>query len=272
MSETLDLMVAAAQEASRLILEVYAGDFAVEYKSPRDPVTKADRLANEAICRRLAQAFPGVPIVAEESEPETFAAYRTSERVFFVDPLDGTREFIAKNGEFVVMIGFVQGDRATHGVVLAPSQDQLWTGELGQGSFRINRNGNKTPVVPNQRQELVGSRVVVSRSHLSPALEVALKSARVGELISLGSAGLKSVSVVEGTADAYASLGGAGKRWDVCGPDAVVHAAGGVFTDAFGERFDYRNADLTNLCGIAAANPAVHGQLVQRLRAASDED
>jgi 3'(2'), 5'-bisphosphate nucleotidase len=252
-------------------MDVYAGDFAVEYKSPRDPVTKADKLANEAICRYLAAAFPGVPIVAEESAPETFATYAGSERIFFVDPLDGTREFIAKNGEFVVMIGLVEGERATHGVVLAPSRDTAWAGKLGEGCHRIDRNGVRETMTPRSLSSLTGSKVVVSRSHRSPTLEQALR-AQVAELISLGSVGLKAARVLEGTADAYAALGAAGSRWDACGPDALVHAAGGLFTDARGKRFDYRAADLTNSQGIAAANPALHAQLVAVLSAISDED
>ena len=102
---TLEVMLRVAVEASAVIAEVYETPFSVDFKAPEDPVTAADRRANTLICERLSKAFPGVPLVAEESEPETFAGYRTAERVFFVDPLDGTAEFVNRNGEFVVMIG-----------------------------------------------------------------------------------------------------------------------------------------------------------------------
>jgi len=107
--EELATLVGIAAEAAEVVSEVYKRPFNVEYKGPRDPVTEADKLANELICNRLALAFPGVPIVAEESPPERFANFRDSERVFFVDPVDGTREFVLKNGEFVVMIGVLEG-------------------------------------------------------------------------------------------------------------------------------------------------------------------
>lgn len=257
-------MLTAAVQASRLILEVYASDFNVEYKAPSDPVTRADQLANEAICNHLQQAFPGVPIVAEESDPDSYADFRTSERILFVDPLDGTREFVAKNGEFVVMIGLVEGDQAKHGVVLAPTRDMAWLGSVGVGAYAVDGNGVRHSVSPRHTAALAGARVVTSRSQRAATLDGLLEAAKV-EISPLGSAGLKAAYVAAGEADAYAALGPAGRRWDVCAPDALVHAAGGVFTNAHGARFDYRAADLTNLQGIAAAAPGLHGELVRLL-------
>jgi len=271
-SAVLEEMLSAAVEASRLIMEVYAGDFAVDYKSPSDPVTQADRLANEAICRHLARAFPGIPVVAEESDPSSFESYQSSDRILFVDPLDGTREFIAKNGEFVVMIGLVDGDRATHGVVLAPNRDTAWVGEVGAGASRIDRGGVRHAISPTRARSMVGARVVTSRAHRTPVLERLLHAAQVKAIVPLGSAGLKSMSVAQGDADAYAALGSAGKRWDVCAPEALVHAAGGCFSDARGKPFDYRDTDLTNLQGIAVANTALHGELVRLLSTPEHED
>ncbi|HEY0463182.1 MAG TPA: inositol monophosphatase family protein, partial [Polyangiaceae bacterium] len=140
---TLD---AIAREAAVLILQVYATKFSVDFKAPRDPVTEADRQANELICERLSHLFPNVPIVAEESEPETFAGYRKADRIFFVDPLDGTREFVARNGEFVVMIGYVEGDRATASVIHAPVSGTSWLGELGHGAHQIEADGSRKAI------------------------------------------------------------------------------------------------------------------------------
>src|SRR5690606_10408540 len=109
MDATLEQMIAIAAEAAELVASIYDKPFSVDYKGPADPVTEADRRANALICARLAAAFPGVPIVAEESPEEQWQHFRASERVFFVDPVDGTREFVARNGEFVVMIGLVEG-------------------------------------------------------------------------------------------------------------------------------------------------------------------
>src|SRR5580693_2902193 len=100
---------------------VYAAEFDVEFKSKNDPVTRADREANALLCDRLGRAFPGVPVVAEESDPSAYANFEKSEEVWFVDPLDGTREFVAHNGEFAVMIGLAEHGRATVGVIVAPA-------------------------------------------------------------------------------------------------------------------------------------------------------
>ena len=111
MNPELTLLLRIAAEAARVVMEVYAQPFSVDYKGPQDPVTAADRRANALICERLEQEFPGVPIVAEESDPSTFDDFRKSDRVFFVDPVDGTREFVDRNGEFAVMIGLLEGSR-----------------------------------------------------------------------------------------------------------------------------------------------------------------
>ena len=105
-------MLRIASEAARVIMEVYGRPFDVDYKGPQDPVTEADRRANALICERLEQEFPGVPIVAEESDESAFANFRDADRVFFVDPVDGTREFVDRNGEFAVMIGLLEGNVA----------------------------------------------------------------------------------------------------------------------------------------------------------------
>ena len=109
----------AAKEAAALVMGVYVAPFDVEFKVADDPVTRADRESNALLCARLTAAFPGVPIVAEESDPATYAGFAAAEAAWFVDPLDGTREFVAKNGEFAVMLGLAQAGRATVGVVIA---------------------------------------------------------------------------------------------------------------------------------------------------------
>ena len=263
--ETLD---SVAREAAVLIRQVYRTPFNVDFKAPSDPVTEADRQANELICTRLAALFPNVPIVAEESEPETFAGYRTAERIFFVDPLDGTREFVARNGEFVVMIGFVDGERATAGVIHAPETGISWLGEVGKGAYQVTADGTRTPISVSSVSLLSEARVVGSRSHRNPALEQTLATLGARELVALGSAGLKGAAVARGAADAYIAPHYAGKRWDACASDALVRAAGGKLTNAHGEQFDYRAAALDNDLGILASNGQFHETIVEKLLAA----
>jgi 3'(2'), 5'-bisphosphate nucleotidase len=265
LAATLD---SVAREAAALILQVYATNFSVDFKAPRDPVTEADRQANELICRKLSALYPDVPIVAEESEPESFADYRKAERIFFVDPLDGTREFVARNGEFVVMIGLVEGDRASVGLIHAPELGVSWIGEVGKGAYKVDAQGVRSPISVSDVPMLSNARVVGSRSHRNPALERTLETLGAHELIALGSAGLKAAAIARGIADAYVAPHYAGKRWDACASDALVTAAGGKLTNANGELFDYRAAELDNDRGIVASNGFLHDAIIERLTAA----
>jgi 3'(2'), 5'-bisphosphate nucleotidase len=266
MTTLIDTLIDIATDAARVIREVYDTPFSVEWKGPRDPVTAADRQANDLICGRLADAFPRVPVVAEESNPETFDGYRTAERVFFVDPLDGTAEFIARNGEFVVMIGVLEGARAVAGVVCAPGKRTLWAGAIGMGAFAVTDGGQRETIRVSACQDLAASRAVSSRSHRSPALEQALAALGPGSVVAMGSAGLKGVEIATGAADVYMGPGNVGKRWDACAVDAIVTAAGGKFSDGRGEPFDYRTLDLTNERGLIATNGLLHDAVVARLR------
>jgi len=265
MSDVLALMLDVAREAANIINAVYATDFSVDYKGPRDPVTEADRRANELICTRLGAAFPDVPIVAEESDPSTFAHFREHQRAFFVDPLDGTREFVKKNGEFVVMIGLLEGDEPSTGVIHAPATGATWAASAETGAFRLDADGARRPLRVSATAALGDARVVSTRSHKSAALEQALDALGVSTLTALGSAGQKYVAIAEGSADAYVAPARAGSRWDLCAGQAIIEAAGGRMTDAFGVPIDYRSESLVNESGILASNSALHPLLLERL-------
>jgi len=264
-TELLATLDGIAREAATLIRTVYRTSFEVDFKAPADPVTEADRQANALICERLEALFPGVPIVAEESEPEAFAGYRTAPRVFFVDPLDGTREFVARNGEFVVMIGLVEGERATTGVIHAPEQGISWVGQLGHGAWQIAADGAVSSLHVSSTAALSEACIVGSRSHRNPELERVLETLAAREVIALGSAGLKGAYVARGQADAYVAPQYAGKRWDACATDALVTAAGGKLTTAHGDLFDYRTEDLGNTHGILATNGVLHDAIARQL-------
>lgn len=264
MNAELTVMLRIAAEAARVVMDVYARPFDVDYKAPQDPVTEADRRANALICEELAKAFPGVPIVAEESDPATFELFRDSERVFFVDPVDGTREFVERNGEFAVMIGLVEGARAIASVIDAPARGEIFAGWVGDGAFVI-RDGKQTPIsvsdVPDMRQ----GRLVGSRSHRGPQLERAIATLNPREVLVMGSAGLKGTLVASGVVEAYVAPGYAGKRWDACAADALVTAAGGILTDTHGDAIDYRAPSLSNDRGLLCSNRHVHQALVDGL-------
>lgn len=269
-ADDLETMLAIAREASAVVERVYATDFSVDYKGPRDPVTKADREANALICERLARGFPGVPIVAEESDEQSFLGWRGAERSFFVDPVDGTAEFVSRNGEFAVMIGLAEEGRSVAGVVLAPVLGVAWIGALGVGAFEVNARGERTPIRVSDRGTLGEARVVVSRSHRGKQLDAALEAIGPAEIVPLGSAGLKAVRVAMGGADLYVQPGRAGKRWDACGPEAIVVAAGGKLTDARGAPIDYAGGELENASGMLVTNGRLHDAVVRAIRSAVD--
>ncbi len=262
----LDCLLGIAREAGAIVQQYYRTDYEVALKGPSDPVTDADHAANALICERLHARFPGVPVVAEESHPESFHGHCSATRVFFVDPLDGTKEFIAKNGEFVVMIGVVDDAHATHGVIFAPVLNTAWCGQVGHGAARIDADGHRHRLLPSARSELKGAHLVSSRSrHDSPAVRSALEHLGISDVRALGSAGLKGVSVADGSADIYLSPGAAGMRWDAAAIDALVRAAGGEFTDSYGEAIDYRSSELRNSRGLLATNGHLHDAVLEAL-------
>lgn len=265
----LERLARIARDAGEGIMKLYQRDLHVDYKSPGDPVTEADRAANALICSRLATEFPDAAIVAEESASEHYANYRDHERVFFVDPLDGTREYVAQNGQFVVMIGLLEGATATLGVVYAPATGTLWCGTRGLGAFRRAADGSEQAIRVTTVSAPEQARLTVSRSRRSELMRQALLRIGAHQVVPMGSAGLKGALVAEGNVDGYLAVGTAGKHWDACATDALVSAAGGHVSDLRGRPIDYRSDELELSSGLLAANPGLHAALRQRLDAAS---
>jgi 3'(2'), 5'-bisphosphate nucleotidase len=261
----LEAMVRIAGEAAGVVLDVYGAAFDVDYKGADDPVTAADRRANALICERLTAAYPDIPVVAEESPPESFAAFRDAERVFFVDPLDGTREFIDRIPEFAVMIGLVVEAQAAAGVIHAPARGVAWAGAPGLGAWQVGSDGARAAIRVTGTGDLAASRVVASRSHRSQRLERVLAALGARELIAMGGAGFKGAMVASGNAEVYIDAGRGSKRWDACATDAVVTAAGGRLTDTAGRPIDYRAPGLANEQGMVATNGRVHDEVLARI-------
>lgn len=264
-TRTLDEMVRIAAKAATLVRAAYENDFHVEYKSPGDPVTEVDRAANELLVAELGRAFPGVAIVAEESDESTFDARLGGGTTFFVDPIDGTRDFIKKNGEFAVMIGLADAGRAVLGVVDCPAWQKSFAGGDGVASF-VEAGGTRTALVPRSTKTLAGATALVSRSRGEGTREF-LESLGVRDIILRGGAGVKGVGVAQGEADLYLQTGRAGKLWDSCAPEAIAAGCGVRYTDPTGAAFDYRRAMLDLDKGVLCAVPAIHDLLVSALAA-----
>jgi 3'(2'), 5'-bisphosphate nucleotidase len=263
-----DVALASAQEAARVVMQVYAAPFDVAYKQKDDPVTRADRESNALLCERLARSFPGVPIVAEESDPSEYAGFAGARAAWFVDPLDGTREFVARNGEFAVMIGLAEEGRATLGVIVAPAWGRSFVGIVGEGAWEVAKDGSRAPIRVAPRESLAGASLVVSRWRTQERIPALVAALGAREALQHGSSGLKGVLVATGVHDVYVQPGRAGLRWDACATEALVRAAGGECTNAEGGRLEYASGELENTRGLVATNGTIHAVVlaaIQRL-------
>lgn len=231
-------------EAAAPVMEVYASDFTAEQKADRSPVTEADRRAEAVILGRLAAILPGVPVLAEESF-EAGVRPEVGDRFLLVDPVDGTKEFIRKNGEFTINIALVEAGAPIAGCVYAPALERIFIG----GDTALA--GDVKPASPLDLAALhpiavrtppVGGRTaVMSRSHADEATRRFAEKQGVTETVSAGSS-LKFCRVAEGVADLYPRFGPT-MEWDTGAGHAVLTAAGGFVTQPDGAPFQYSKAD-----------------------------
>ncbi len=234
-----------ALEAGEEILSIYHNsDFSnvVDFKDDNSPLTLADKASHIIIDKQLNLAFPTIPIISEEGEQVTYEQRRGWEDFWLVDPLDGTKEFINRNGEFTVNIALISKGRPVLGVVYAPVTEDLYAGIVGEGANKIN-NDKVTEIVVNKRET---DRIAVrSKSHASNEEEEVLNRYQVNDSISVGSS-LKFCMVAEGKADIYYRHGPT-MEWDTAAGQAVVEAAGGnVFKNTGDIPFTYNKENLLN--------------------------
>lgn len=212
----------AAEAAGKAILEIYRReDFAVESKSDNSPLTLADKASNAVIMDFLAKT--GLPVLSEEGRSVDFDTRKGWDLFWMVDPLDGTKEFIKRNGEFTVNIALIRGGRPVMGVVYVPVMDTLYYGLEGKGAFKKEGSGNEEAISVSAIGESVT--IVASRSHMSPETETFIAGFKNAELISMGSS-LKLLLVAEGKAHLYPRFAPT-MEWDTAAAHAVVLAAGG---------------------------------------------
>jgi len=239
-ADLLPAVLEAVAAAGTAILEVYAGAHGVEYKADESPITRADRAAHEILAARLARIAPAIPVLSEESDGCHDPAVRgTWHQLWLVDPLDGTKEFISRNGEFTVNVALVRDHRPVLGVVAAPALGLTYCAAEGAGAFRRRDGGEAEPIrVRAAADPLV---VVGSRSHRGDSLDAVLAKLGAHELRPMGSA-LKFCLVAEGSADFYPRLGPT-SEWDTAAAQAVLELAGGAVTTLDGSPLRYNERD-----------------------------
>ncbi len=268
----LRVAVELAREAGAAILEHYEGPLNIEQKSFDDdvePVTQADKIANELIVNRLARDFPDDGILAEESVDTHHRLDKS--RVWMVDPLDGTSGFIAGNGDFAVQIGLVENGACVVGVVYQPLTGVLYYAVVGSGSWMESRERDPERTHVSDKQTLASMRLAASRAHRSPRMNKVVSRLGFKEEVRRGSVGIKIGLLVERQCDVYIHLSPRTKQWDTCAPQLILTEAGGRLTDLFGEPLNYNVVEVQNRNGLVASNGTSHDLIIDTLAPLLDE-
>jgi len=264
MDKELEVALSLAREAGRILLGFYRTDDVVHWKGASDPVTAADRAANDFIVSELKRQFPQDGILAEES-PDDLSRL-SCRRVWMIDPMDGTKQFIEHVDEFSVMIGLAVEGEPQLGVVFHPTADKLYYSAPGSGAFLEEKWTTRRLRVLTE-SELSNMTIAVSRSHHYAMADRACELLGVTSRVRSGSVGLKFGLIAEGLAHLYIHPSGQTNQWDTCAPDAILRGAGGVVTDLVGESLHYNVAEIHNLNGIVASNGTRHVEILKAIAA-----
>lgn len=235
----IQAIIDIAIKAGDAILSIYERDFDIQHKEDKSPLTEADLASHKTIVSALEALTPEIPILSEESATIPFEERNQWQQYWLIDPLDGTKEFIKRNGEFTVNIALIKGHSPVLGVVYVPVSGHVYAGETGKGAFLI-KDGVKQQISVTANT-FSPCRVVGSRSHAGESLQLFLDKLGEYEMVSMGSS-LKLCLVAEGKADIYPRLGPT-SEWDTAAAQAVVEAAGGRVTDLDGETLPYNTKE-----------------------------
>ncbi len=226
----LALIEKIARNAGEAIMEIYKGDFSVEMKENKSPLTEADKVSNKIILAELKKLYPEIPFISEETKAIEYNERKKWDHCWLIDPIDGTKEFIKRNGEFTVNIALVENGKPTLGVVLAPALNKMWSAKSGEGCFIINESRERKPLARgNHFNDLKIVRVIGSRSHMSTETELFIQGLKNNgqeiEFVSAGSS-IKFCLLADGSADVYPRYAPT-MEWDTAAGQAVLEIAGG---------------------------------------------
>lgn len=256
-----------AREAGAILMAHYHSPFLVEQKinalQETEEVTAADREANDLIVRRLVNEFPDDGILAEESKDTERRLEK--ERAWLIDPMDGTKNFIQRDGDFAVQIGLALDGQVVAGVVYQPERDKLYRASLGDGAWIENKDTAPRRMSVSTRTNAREMVLASSRSHRSPRMERVVNRIGFKSEVRRGSVGVKIGLITEQQADLYLHLSPSTKQWDTCAPEIILHEAGGRLTDLFGQPLRYNGVRIDNRNGIVATNGAAHEMVIEKL-------
>lgn len=264
----IETAIRLARQAGNSILEFYKNGFVAEEKLGVDnytePVTVADREASRIIVEGLADVFPDDGVLSEE-EPDDLVRL-AKQRVWVIDPMDGTAGFVKKDGDFGVQIGLAVGGVPMAGVVFLPYHDILYYAATGEGAFAIAGDSSQTKLTVSTETDLSLMNLAASRNHRTPRLSRVIEEMGIRNEVRRGSVGLKIGLIATQDCDLYIHLSPRSKIWDTCAPQIILEEAGGRLTDLFGSPIRYDVSDVQNHNGVLATNGVVHDMAVSMLR------
>jgi len=260
----LALAIELARRAGREAMRYYGGPLEIAHKGEiNEPVTQADTAANEIVVRGLLESFPADGILSEETIDTSRRLGK--ERVWMVDPLDGTSGFIARDDDFAVHIGLAIRSEPALGVVYRPAVDVLYWAVRGSGAWRKKGEDEATRLHVSDVSDLREARLAASRTHRSPRMDRVIEALGIRTETRRGSVGVKIGLIVERQCDLYIHLSPRSKQWDTCAPEAILREAGGMLTDLWGYPLRYNTPDVWNRNGIVASNGALHDRVIAGL-------
>lgn len=248
------------KQAGKAAMFYYKKEYRIKDKGEDSPVTEADMASEKVILEELGKYNYG--ILSEESTDDKTRLEK--ERVWLVDPLDGTKDFIDKTGEFTIMIGLVENGKIILGAVYQPSEDILYFAAYGQGAFKQIGQAEPEKIKVSQVDNLPNATMLSSRFHRSDLeIEIAEKN-KIKKFIACGSAGLKICKIAEGAADFNINPSDKTWEWDVCAADIILSEAGGKLTDVKGNNFEYNKENPQNVNGYLVSNGLINDKIIQR--------
>ncbi len=256
----LQTAIALARDAGAKVVQLRDGGLSVEMKPGDEPVTVADRTASEMILRGLATAFPTDPVISEELPAANAQLQRN--RLWLVDPIDGTKDFIKGGDGFSVMIGLVVDHVPVLGVVHQPTIDRTFYA-TPDGAF-VTTDGKTTRLAVSEVASAADARLVASASHRTADIDRVKRELGIAEEMNVGSVGVKLCLIAMGARDLYVNPSAKTKSWDTCAPEAILARAGGRLSDLFGDPIEYRD-ELAHRRGLVASNGHVHAEVVAKL-------
>ncbi len=269
LKKELETAITLARKAGETILDYYVLEIIAEEKIGADnfaePVTIADRKASEIIVSGLQEEFPDDGILSEE-KPDTDERL-SKNRVWIIDPLDGTKGFIEKNGDFAVQIGLAVGGESILGVVFLPLQNDLYFATKDGGAFLAKNDENPQKLEVSQKTDFAQMNLAVSRNHYSKNINRVIREFGLKNEIRRGSVGLKIGLIAQKICDLYIHFSPRTKHWDTCAPEIIIEEAGGKLTDVFGGKIIYNTKDVQNHNGVlASCGIQAHEKTVKNLK------